>query len=437
MKKFLTIFKVEYAQVVKKKSFVIGIILTPLFMLLITLLPAFLAKRDISTPVKYAVIDLDERGIGGQLTKALERYKLDSDTARQAYDLVELYEFEDSERERLDSLRTELDSLVRSKELGQYVVIYPGVEQNDSVLMISKSLNIRTTSRYDNRISDILSGMRLEESNINLPVDSVLQMTRRIDMQRQAPGGKSRDFLTIYFGALIFVMIIFISVISFGQVLMRSVIEEKSSRVMEVLVSSVSPFQLMMGKILGLGAANLTQVGIWVLIGLGLFVFQGALNIDVPETVGEIIFNPVLVIFFILFLLLAYIMYSAMFALIGAVVSTDKEAQNFIFPITMSLMLPVFTLMYIVQEPDSAISTIVSLIPIFTPTMMVARLNIALPDAFTFTNPIILEATIGLLLSAAFTLGLIWITARIFRMGILMYGKRATVPEIMNWIRHK
>lgn len=424
----------EYTQVVKKKSFLIGILLTPAFLVLVTALPALLADRGVSQPVRYAIIDIDGQGIGQRLSQAMTRYKLDGDSTTGAYNLTRLYFVPHASSDQIDSLRSALDTAIGNGQLKYYVVIFPNIVSNDSALLVSKSINFRTAARFDARISGILSEMRLEDSNINLPVDSVMAMTRRIEMQQASPGGKKRDFMTVYFGAFIFIMIIFMSVIGFGQILMRSVIEEKNSRIMEVLVSSVSPFQLMLGKVVGLGAANLTQIAIWVGIGAVLFSYRGALN--VPAEVGGVVFNPVLIVFFILFLIVAYVMYSSVFAFIGSICNTDKEAQNFMFPIIMSLMLPVLLLMYIIQEPDSTISVVLSMIPILTPTMMVARLNIAAPETFNLADPIILEAVIGLVVALAFTVFLVWVTARVFRVGILMYGKRPTLPEIIKWVRY-
>jgi ABC-2 type transport system permease protein len=254
-------------------------------------------------------------------------------------------------------------------------------------------------------------------------------------MMQLSPGGKSRDFLTLYFTGLIFVMIIFMTVISYGQVLMRSIIEEKSSRIVEVLVSSLSPSQLMYGKIFGLGAANLTQVAIWVFAGLAIFLYKGPAN--VPSEILGTVFNPIYVGFFVLYLLIAYIMFSTMFAFIGSICTTDKEAQNFIFPITMALVLPIIVNMGIVQDPDATFAVVLSMIPIFTPTIMVLRLTYANLDVFSFSEPIILEATIGLIITIVFTALVVWLSAKVFRMGILMYGKRATLPEIAKWVRYK
>lgn len=435
MNKFWTIFKSEYAQVVKKKSFIVGIILTPLFMIGITLLPAFFASKDMSTTSPYSIIDLDGRDISDRLAESLTKYKLADDSTQEAYPLKEIYRLSRGASDSLSALQSHLDSLILAKSLTRYVVIYPDAEITDSVLLVAKSMNFRASGRYNRLISDILTEKRLEGSEIDMNVDTVLHITRRVDLIEESPGGKSKDFMTTYFGALIFVFIIFGSVMGFGQILMRSVIEEKNSRVMEVLMSSVTPFQLMMGKVIGLGAANLTQVGIWTLLGLLLFNMRGSMEIS--GQVAGIIFNPVIIIFFVLFMVIAYIMYSTLFALIGSICSTDKEAQNFIFPITMALMLPIIVMMYIVQQPDSLATTIMSFIPFLTPTMMIARINVIGPQTFSFADPIILEAFLGLFVSALFCVGLIWLTSRIFRMGILMYGKRATLPEIMKWVRYK
>lgn len=435
MNKMMIIFSSEYSQVVKKKSFLIGIFLTPLFMILITLLPAFLASRDSDGATTFSIIDTDGRGLGQQLAVAMGQYTLEDDSATPAYSLDQLYEFDRAQASSIDTLRQTLDSLVRAKELTRYVVIFPDVEQNDSVLLVAKSINFNASKRFDRSISEILSTLRLESSEIDVDVDTILNITRRVSMMQESPGGKTRDFLATYFGALIFVLIVFTTVISYGQILMRSVIEEKSSRIMEVLISSVSPFQLMMGKVLGLGAANLTQIAAWGAMGAILFLARGTL--EIPSQVGDVMFNPVLILFFLLYLLAAYIIYSTLFALIGSICNTDKEAQGFVLPITMSMMLPIIMLMYIVQQPDSTITRVLSFIPFLTPTMMVARLNITAPDSFSFANPMIVEATLGLLLCAIFALGLIWLTARVFRMGILMTGKRPTLPEIMKWVRYK
>ncbi len=433
MSKMWVIIKREYAQVVKKKSFIVGIILTPLFMVAITVLPAMLASKQSDDTHEMAIIDLDDKGVGEKFAESLNQYTLDDDLP--AYEVTDIYNINPDDTLKLAEQRSFLDSLVRDKQLKSYLIINYKAEENDSIVLVAKSFGFRNNSRFEKRMSDILSGIRLDNTEVNLEVDSILNLTRRIDLSQQAPGGIERDFMTMYMGGIIFVMIIFMTIITYGQVLMRSIIEEKNSRIIEVMISSVSPFQLMAGKIIGLGLANLTQVGIWIVIGLGIYSFRGDLNISAD--VAATMFNPVFLTFFLAYLLIGYIMYSTLFALIGSIVNTDKEAQNFIFPITMCLILPVMTAMYIIQEPDSAITVTMSLIPLFTPTMMILRMNFIGVDAFTFANPIILEATIGIVITSLTTLLIIWLTSKIFRIGILMYGKRPTLPEIFKWMRYK
>jgi len=433
MNKMWVVIKREYAQVVKKKSFIVGILLTPLFMAAITIMPAMLASKKADSTHKLAIIELDNKQIGERFSESLNRYVLEDSLP--AYEVIDIYAIDPEDTAEVSKQRFVLDSLVRAKEIKSYLVINQNAEVDDSIVLVAKSFGFRTNSRFEKRLSDILSGIRLNKSEVNLEIDSILNLTRRIDISQQAPGGLERDFMTMYMGGIVFVMIIFMTIITYGQVLMRSIIEEKNSRIIEVMISSVSPFQLMAGKIIGLGLANLTQVGIWLVIGVGIYSFRGDLNISADITAT--LFNPVFIGFFLAYMMIGYIMYSTLFALIGSIVNTDKEAQNFIFPITMALILPVMTAMYIIQEPDSVLTVTMSLIPIFTPTLMILRMNFIGVEAFTFANPIILEATIGVIITSLTTLLIIWLTSKIFRVGILMYGKRPTLPEIFKWMRYK
>ncbi len=432
MNKLWILIKSEYNQVVKKKSFLIGILLTPLFMVLVTVVPALLMAKKSATTEKTAIIDLDKQGIGEKFKEKLAEYKLDD--GGPAYEVAEILTPDPLDSVSIATMKARLDSLILAKEIKSYLVISPDIENKDTAFIVAKSFGFRTSGRFERRLSDIVASLRLEKAKVGVSIDSVLHLTRSVILSEKAPGGRERDFLTVYLGGIIFVMIIFMTVIGYGQILMRAIIEEKNSRIMEVLVSSVSSFQLMASKIIGLGLANLTQVAIWIVIGMGIYAFRG--NLDIRADIAEILFNPVFIFFFVVYLILGYIMYSSLFALIGAIVNTDKEAQNFIFPITMSLIFPVILASYFIQEPDSTTAIVLSLIPFFTPTMMILRLSFMGVETFSLSNPIILEAIIGIVITALADILIIWVTARIFRIGILMYGKRPTLPEIVKWVRH-
>ncbi len=435
--KFWVIFKREYAQVVHKRSFIIGVLLTPVLMAGFTLLPMLLADTGLSEPQSLVILDQSNMGVGEDLRAKLADSKLD-DSGRPLYDIRSVVALDPLDAAAYNRLYDSLAAAINDEKLKYFVVIRPEPQASDTGLFaVSNSTNFRALRAIEDAASDLLSSVRLQESSINLGVDSVLNLTRRLDLQIRDAKGESMPFEYKYFGAIIFVMLMFGMIIGYGQLVMRSVIEEKGSRIMEVLVSSVSPLQLMLGKILGLGAATFTQVAIWVVLGAVLYVFRASMSVD--PSIDRILFNPVIIVSFVLFLVSGYLMYSTLFALLGSIVNSEKEAQSFVFPITMSLVLPMMVGISIVQEPNSTLALVLSYIPLFTPTMMIMRVIFIAPTLteYSLFSGIVAQAALGFLLVCVTTAGIIWLTARIFRIGILMYGKRPTLPEIVKWVRYQ
>lgn len=170
---------------------------------------------------------------------------------------------------------------------------------------------------------------------------------------------------------------------------------------------------------------------------IGAIISTQKTSLEISSSIERILFNGPIVIFFILFLVSGYVMYSTFFALIGSIVTNEKEAQSFVMPITLSMMVPFMLGIYIIQEPNSVIAVTMSMIPIFAPTMMMMRLVFIAPtlNEYSLFSGIVGEATLSLLIVMAFTFFMIWLTSKIFRIGILMYGKRPTLPEIIKWVR--
>ena len=437
MSKFWVIFMREYAQVVKKKSFIIGIVLTPLMMGAFMLLPAFLASRESSSSELMAVVDRGNEQIGQQFASALERYTI-GDTEQQAYEVTEIFEVPAGDDELFTAVYDSLAGAITAKELRYFLVINAEPDKTDSGLyLVSNSESFRAYDRFERRLTDILSRTRLDASNINLPVDSILALTQRLDLPIRDTKGESIPFIVKYFAALILVMMIFIMIIGYGQILMRSVIEEKTSRIVEVLVSSVTPFQLMFGKVLGLGAAAFTQVAVWVAMGAVIFLYSGSMSIDISPSVGRMVFNPVIVMAFVGFFILGYLMFSTIYALIGSIVTNDKEAQPLLAPVNMLLIAPVIIGMAVIQNPYATWVMVLSYIPLLSPTLMLMRTAFIAPTVteYSLTSGILGEVLLAFLVVAIFTVFVIWLSAKIFRVGIFMTGKRATLPEIMKWVR--
>lgn len=438
MSKFLIVFKQEYTQIVKKKSFLIGLILTPVILLAFMVGPALLAKKKSTETEHLAIVDKSGLEIGKQFSLSLKEYTIE-ETETPYYAIDDLIEISGDENDNFTEKETELNNLITDNQLKYYIVIESDVLNSDtSVYVVASSENIISYQRFRHELSSIISSIRLEQSSINLPIDSVLAMTSRIDLIAKDIKGESVSFTQKYFVALIFVMLMYILIFGNGQMVMRSVIDEKNSRIMEVLISSVSPFQMMMGKIFGIGAATLTQVLIWIFMGL-IAILTGLANTgDAAGYLEKIIFNPYLIIYFVIFLVTGFLLYSTLFALLGSIVTNEKEAQNFMFPIVMFLMAPIMIGMYIIQEPNSVVSIVLSYIPVFTPTMLVMRLSFLLPSVIDYSmfSGILLQANIAVVIMIVTVIGTVWLTAKVFRVGVLMYGKRATLPEIIKWVKH-
>jgi len=436
--KIWVVIKSEYSQVVKKKSFIISIFLIPAMMAAFGFLPTLLATKSASSTQYLAVLDQTGENVGEEFKSALDSYKLD-DGETPYYEIYDIIEITPGDSVAFVSTVDSLTRALNDEEIKYFLIFRQGIEEADSnMTLITNSESFRTISRFEKIVSRIVSTMRLEKSNINLGVDSVLSLTRRVDLPRRDAQGDSVNFETKYFASMIFIMLIYFVIIGYGQVIMRSVIEEKTSRIMEVLVSSITPFQLLLGKVFGLGGATLTQLFVWILMGAGLYFGSGTFAVGINPGIAKIVFNPVVLTFFCLFLIFGYLMFATLFALLGSIVNSEKEAQNFVMPITMLLVAPFIIGIAVIQEPNSTMARSLSMIPFFAPTLMMMRIIFVAPSVteYSFFSGILGEAILSFVLLLVATFFVIWLSSRIFRIGILMYGKRPTLPEIIKWVRY-
>lgn len=228
----------------------------------------------------------------------------------------------------------------------------------------------------------------------------------------------------MFFAILIMVMLLYMAVIFYGVSVMRAVLEEKNSRVMEVLLSSATSTELMAGKLIGVGAVGLTQIGIWITMA-SVYALPA---LAASASTGEIHIAPLTLVAFALFFLLGYLLYSSVYAAVGAVITSEQEGQQLQFIILLPLILAVFMMGPVMRAPDSPIAVWTSMIPFFSPILMYVRIAIQPPPAWQIAaSLLLLVATIG---------GILVLCARIYRIGILMYGKRPTLPEIVKWLKY-
>ena len=220
---------------------------------------------------------------------------------------------------------------------------------------------------------------------------------------------------------------IYITLAIYGQAIMGAVVEEKETRIAEILFSSARPFELMLGKLLGVGLAGLTQLTIWVasasaLVGVLAVSFGGE---ELASSIPTI--SPLMVVYFLIFFLLGFFIYASIFALIGSMVTTVQEGGQFAFPPIMILLIGFYFSFAVVRDPNSTLSFWVSIAPFFAPITMPVRILAETPPFW--------QIALSIGINAVAIAGLVWLASRVYRVGMLMYGKRATFPEVWKWIR--
>jgi ABC-2 type transport system permease protein len=424
MHNVLMILRREYLERVTKKSFWIGTAVFPLLMVVLTTLPMMLVGLGGNDQKTIALVDATDK-LYDPLVKELSDKKLKDGTPRYAIEKVPL-------AGTLESTEQSLEPRARNGKLFGILTVAKDIDAKDAFTFYGKTVgDIRSTEEIQSALRRAAIELRFANANIAADKGVVDKLLAPVDMETREiskeGGSTKKNFLTAYFGTFAFVMVLFMTLLLYGIAMMRGILEEKTSRVMEVLLGSVSPQELMTGKILGIGLVGLTQVGIYAVTAGVLRVYMGAKMSGTD--MGGILstFTLTKLAFFLIFFLLGYFMYVALFACVGAVCNSEQEAQNYQAPITWCLMLPMIATIFFVGQPDSTISVVVSLIPIFTPMVMFMRICVQMPPAW--------QIALSIVLTTAFTWLVFRGAAKIFRIGILMYGKRPTIPEIMRWAR--
>jgi ABC-2 type transport system permease protein len=267
---------------------------------------------------------------------------------------------------------------------------------------------------------DILKSKGLSDAEIE-------NAQARVQLETQSPSGKpAGNFQSTILPMLFMIMVLYMSVLLYGINVMNAVLEEKASRVMEVVLASAKPTELMAGKVLGVGAVGLTQIAIWVAAGALLPGVMGG-NLDVTKIIAGKV-----VVFFVIFFVLGYLLYSSLYAAIGAMCNSQQEAQQISQLVTLPLVLPLFLIGYILQYPGSPIAVVASMFPLSSPLIMFTRIAMDKEPLMKMWDQIAAAIAIDVLTIYL----IILLCAKIYRVGILMYGKRPTMPEIMKWLKY-
>lgn len=450
MNKIALIIRREYITRVRKKSFIIMTLLTPLFFALLFVIPALVMSNDDKEFKKIAIIE-----DGADLFKDVIPDTKDTD-------------FEYLEGININDIKTNFT------DLGYYGVLYISPQvittPNAIQLITSKQPAIGLLDHISGSLEKEIEKQKLLAYNIE-NLDEILKtintsvkiQTIKINEEGSAIETSTGISMALaYFSGFMMYMLVFM----FGSMVMRGVIEEKTSRIVEVIVSSVKPVQLMLGKIIGVALVGLTQFGLWIMLTLAIVMVvktnllpegtmeqiqqlpqsfaeadQAMAGMESSPLGGEQIseFQSLfasalnqpwgLIIFcFIFYFITGYLLYASIFAAIGSAVDNETETQQFMLPVTIPIILGLVVAMGTMQNPESSVSFWFSMIPLTSPIVMVARIPFDVPAW---------EIALSMGLMLVTIVGTVWMAAKIYRTGILMYGKKTSYKEIWKWLTYK
>ena len=444
MRKFLAIVKREYIQRVRSKMFVLITVLGPVVISFFGIAPALIFSIQAGGPLKIAVVDqtgkLYRHFYDSVTENARPKYPdpananlLNKDTSKRFEELGEQrqnsFELEEinPDGRPLIEIKNELDARVLAKDLDGYLILPASLLEDGKPEYFGRNTgDVLTTKFLTEALSRTVRQQRLADANIDVKIVQQLSEPVQLEATKVSASGGVTDRgegFALVFGAG---FIMYLTILMYGQMILGAVIAEKETRISEILFSSVRPFTLMIGKLVGVSLVALTQLAIW---GLGFLAFAFGVSLLAAKGVPLHIPNvPVInFVYFGLFFLLGYFIYSTIYALIGSMVTTAQEGGQLSMPVVLLPLIGFYLFLPVSRSPDSSLAFWVSMFPFFSPMTMLTRIVTQTPPLWQ----IVLSLAIGFT-----TVGLLtWLAARIYRVGMLMAGKKATIREVMRWVR--
>lgn len=427
----------EYLSRVKTKGFWISTAAVPLLFAALGILPAVVMSR---TTTEHELVIVDETGrVADGLARRLAREVAEAEGETEGVTrggdgpvrfgvTVEEPAPPEEARERQ---RRGLERRILDEEIDAWVWIGEEGLARDRVEYHAGSVsNFVTQEVLERAISEEVRRLRFADAGLDAEQVAELGRDVRLETVRVTEAGSRAEegFAGVILAYVLF-FLLYMVIVLYGQQVMNSVIEEKSSRAVEVVISTVKPFELMMGKLFGVGLVGLTQLAIWLgsLAALTAPAVLSAMAF-VPEEVGIPSLDPSLAFHFVVCFVLGYFLYASFYAAIGSAFNNVQEAQQFASVGVVFLIAPLVLFVPVINDPGATWAAAASMVPLFTPLLMMLRIAVKQPPLW--------QIAVGYGLTALFVLVMIWLTARIYRVGILMYGKKPTVKEIWRWVRY-
>jgi ABC-2 type transport system permease protein len=404
----------EFMEKVKSKAFIISLVLMPIIIGAMAILPAVFASKEDNEPIQIGIIDGTQKLVQPLSEKLNREYRLKNDQPN--YILRNISIDKSIEEARASGVK-----FITADDLEGYFSIPATVFDSGKVEYRSKNVgNFKVQERFSRAIEQVITEMRLSSHGLDTAL--IQKLTARVEIKsikisekgEESESSFGETFAKSYIGLL---MLIFM-VLTSGQLLVRSMVEEKSNRVIELLLSSCTPRDLMIGKILGLSGLGILQMLVYASMGIAL-ALKTDMNLLQPEYFA----------FTLVYAILGYVFYAAIFVAAGSPATTEQEAQQITAYISMLMVAPFALMMLVLQNPNSLIVKVLSYIPVLTPSVMVLRISIQMPSTWEIL------ATIVLMIVS--TVLMMWVAGKIFRVAILSFGKRPTLAELFRWVREK
>lgn len=416
MRNVWVVGKREYLERVRTKAFLISTILLPLFMAAMMILPGKLASMKTGRVKKITVVASTPE-FGRYVEKQLEERASDAGTKFQVETST------DASPEAIARLRAAVNGgqvdgylLATQDLLDKGKASYVAKDTSDFVesAVLAGSVSMAQTQQR-------LAARGLKDADMKQLFAKVDLDTVRLEAGKESKASGVVMLLT----SITMMMMVYMTVVLYGIAVMRSVLEEKNSRVIEVMLASVTPKEMMAGKVLGVGAVGITQIAIWWFLAA---VVTRPLMASSPGAMGGIQVSDLKLGYFLIFFLLGYFLYASLWAALGAMVNSEQEAQQLQFFVMLPLIFSTVVMVMVIRQPSSALAMWMSFVPFCTPLIMYLRVVVQQPPMW--------QIGVSIAITVATIYGLLLLCSRIYRVGILMYGKRPTLPEIVKWIRY-
>jgi len=448
MRKFLAVVKHEYKKIVLKWTFLLATLLFPVLGAAFAVVPALLFSIK-GEPTRLVIVDPTEK-IAPRLRDNLSKEKTTKkaaespdetgkdltavrdeqikSVAEKTGDSFNFIEYA-ANGKPIEEIKRELTGKIKDKEIDAYLIVPPNYDAPNTKFdfFSRKAGDIVSNSILERATNSAVRSQRLADANIE--ENKIPDFSRNVGFTKTTINekGDEKSGEGIFAVAFIIGIMMYILLFAYGQQILAAVVEEKETRIAEILFSSAKPFELMIGKLVGVGLAGLTQLAIWIFSALALAGFGLAqmnamgMNFSMPDI------TPLTVAYFFIFFLLGFFIYATIYALIGSMVTTVQEGGQFAMVPIVLLIFGFYMSFTVIRDPNSTASFWVSIAPFLAPITMPVRILAETPPFW--------QIGLAILLNSLAIAGLIWLAARVYRVGMLMYGKRATIPEVWKWIR--